>query len=583
MAIYPLFGFDFDEGQDLDDSLYFDSESDAQSVVVSEMLIEPPSFSYTFQDVWDHTIVESDDLVFSGVSPIDLSPLVPDKFLKSQTMLDLLAALNIEIGIWIKDIFDIQYLHDPNTVGEDNIAHLAKLISLTFIEPENSSEAELRRQLIEATQWYRIKGTYGCMNYVAGLSGLEVNLYDMYADGGWFYVVDSLANQVVTNDQQTIIDHDRNPYEEPFIEVGWFGAKYEEENPPGVPDTYFKTPHFVLEMVLNRYYSTTPSPVELIENYVSGFDYGETLSNLPLVPGTVKVYVSIGGESNIQVAVDNGAGVIASIPLSTYSVSGTVNYATGDVGINIAPGLTILDRVIVEYQAYSDWYLWQDGMFSKMGKMVEQVRPINTVPHFRCLLNGATTDDGSIQTIPETNVKTKVLTSWTIPRKYFDDGWKFDKEVWAVSHAYILEDRVSHGGFVYTCIQAHTSAPEDEPGVGVDWALFWLVNDVYFDQSFDSFLASITLFKVGTGNVGGDPGLALSNVVYAPGWPITSYEVVSGSVIFNMEIPAALEYSQLTEIGLFLSDGTTMVVSATMPAVDKTADIALKIVFTIGS
>lgn len=576
-----------------DKDMYFDMESDAQSNAVITTNVGPEwmeevtedNFSYVFNDFWDITAVESDEILFEGVAPIDLSPLVPDKFLKSQTMMDLLAALNIEVGIWIKNIYDLQYLHDPNTVGEDYIQYLADLIGLTFIEPETSTASDLRQQLLEATNWYKIKGTYGCMSYIAGLSGLAVNIYDMYSSGGWSNVIDTATDQVVTNDYHRVTNNDITPYVEPFAETTWFGAKYEEENPPGIPENYFKTPHFVMEMVLSRYYPGNDATQQLVANYSTGFDYGTTFTSLPIVPNSIRISLSLNGASGILVGQDDGSGNITSSPESTYSIDGSINYVTGAIGVTLSPTIGSLDRLIVTYHSYSSWYLWHDNLFSRMGKMVEQVRPVNTVPHFRCLLNARTDDTGDITTIPETQVRTKVLTSWVIPRRYFDENWEFDKLVWALTDVYEVDDRVTHGLFAYVCIEPHTADASNEPGTGVDWETYWIRSDVYFDQSLDAFLSSITRFKVGTGNIGGDPGDALVNIVSPEpmGFPITSFVSSSGIVTFTMEIPKEYEYSNLTEIGLFQEDGSTMVISTTMPAVDKTAGIALKIVFTIGS
>lgn len=44
---------------------------------------------------------------------------------------------------------------------------------------------------------------------------------------------------------------------------------------------------------------------------------------------------------------------------------------------------------------------------------------------------------------------------------------------WLVDQAYVVEDRVVQGGYVWECILGHTSSPTSEPGVGVDFETYW--------------------------------------------------------------------------------------------------------------
>lgn len=53
-------------------------------------------------------------------------------------------------------------------------------------------------------------------------------------------------------------------------------------------------------------------------------------------------------------------------------------------------------------------------------------------------------------------------------------------DAWAVDTAYVVDDTVEHGGSVYVCILAHTSADPagaDEPGTGADWEDYWRLAD----------------------------------------------------------------------------------------------------------
>jgi hypothetical protein len=93
--------------------------------------------------------------------------------------------------------------------------------------------------------------------------------------------------------------------------------------------------------------------------YDSFYPYGGILDAIPVLEGSVRVFV---GEE--QVAVDtgtpdssgNGAFVNQS---SLYTITGVVNYATGYVGLNISP--TPAEDVIIRYQQDKDGDIVVDG------------------------------------------------------------------------------------------------------------------------------------------------------------------------------------------------------------------------------
>lgn len=75
---------------------------------------------------------------------------------------------------------------------------------------------------------------------------------------------------------------------------------------------------------------------------------------------------------------------------------------------------------------------------------------------------------------------------------------------WVISTSYSVDDDVKHTGaglHIYRCIQAHTSAASNEPGVGVDWALYW-------EQLSDSVMTGIPVFAVG--EIGGQPTVGVN-------------------------------------------------------------------------
>jgi len=64
-------------------------------------------------------------------------------------------------------------------------------------------------------------------------------------------------------------------------------------------------------------------------------------------------------------------------------------------------------------------------------------------------------------------------------------------------------------------------------------------------------------------------GLVESNIIY------------SDRVEINFVVPAANVQNGITELGLFLDDGTTMVAEATFPSIQKIVDVELRVKFII--
>lgn len=632
--IYSLFGISFDEGRKLDPTSqslpewFFDTEQASSVVaVVSASLgkprpfqaIDSPAWVYSRQEFWDVQVVSSMEVDFFGVAPIDLFPLVPDKFLKSQTMVDLLSCLNVEIGTWIRDISDLTFLRDPYSVGEEYISYLADLIGLKFVDVDNASIEDKRRQLIDAISWYKIKGTYASFDYIASLSGLSLNIYDLYSDSGSGWVVANDGSWVMSNSGLQVSTGDVDPYEV-FVETPWFMASYEEELPHGtaagisgevqgtgtsgtldksyqvpntltlirgvetyteittgilqsdyagtgtvdylgnwtvsgwtgtgviyaaysyypnqVPEHYFKTPHFVLEIKLDTY-KTTATSKSLVLGYDSNGDYGATLDAI-VSKQSVNVYA--GGN---RVAIDNGSGGFTNTG-TFYSVSGVLDYISGAIGVTITPALPATTSVSVTYGV--DEYLWKDEMFTKTSQLIERSRPINTVARTRCLLEATGVEGSVVTTNPQSHVASIVTTSWDIERKYFDEN-----------------------------------TPK--------WYLDTYPSGTYrFDQAMEAFLSTITKFQFGAGHKGVPPhsSFTLEDPFAFIGDVDPVVRNTDGSLTFNMVIPnndpdtlEPLIFTGISELVLISSAGNVVVIGLTFPDTDKTEDLALKIKVTI--
>jgi len=87
---------------------------------------------------------------------------------------------------------------------------------------------------------------------------------------------------------------------------------------------------------------------ELLSGYNSTYDWAETVTALPVLAGSVEIYID-----DTQIAVDDGAGGFTPVS-STYVISGLVNYTTGFVGVTFSPTASTGSTVYVRYQQDED-------------------------------------------------------------------------------------------------------------------------------------------------------------------------------------------------------------------------------------
>ena len=63
---------------------------------------------------------------------------------------------------------------------------------------------------------------------------------------------------------------------------------------------------------------------------------------------------------------------------------------------------------------------------------------------------------------------------WDLLVEKGDEGDSYTwKGQWLISTPYSVRDCVKNNGDGYTCIAVNTSSADDEPGVGIDWAIYW--------------------------------------------------------------------------------------------------------------
>lgn len=210
-----------------------------ESFVVENMEVEDSLAAqrYIYREIRDEVITYIDDFIESYSDYVNLILLVPDKFRSSLVLQQLLYEFGVEAGTWLGKILDLQGMLDSHSVGDDYIQKLADLVGLTIIVGDTTTLLEKRRQLVEVINWYKMKGTYKALRYIAYLLNLNLSFWDMY-----------------TNDYVN------------FVQQPWFVGNSETDNPGGLTSDYYKSPHLGIDVLLNQVYGTSPSTYLFIES-----------------------------------------------------------------------------------------------------------------------------------------------------------------------------------------------------------------------------------------------------------------------------------------------------------------------------
>jgi len=248
-----LFALNFDMGWDFDDGFHFDTGSTGGFDIESE--VDYGSIRFEYNEIGDCVIDSEVSIDVNYTKFVDLLPLVPEKFRSSAVLQGYLYAEGIFVGIWLSKIDDIRYMLDPNRVGETYIGYLADLINVTLKSDVDSTILDLRRQVLNAVDWYKMKGTYGALDVITYMYQIDVTIYDMY-----------------TNDYIN------------FYTTDWYVGD-EGVNPTGFDSTYYKSPHFGVEVLLDRNRGTDSTPKLWESDYLDGFrEYIEETRPINTVP-----------------------------------------------------------------------------------------------------------------------------------------------------------------------------------------------------------------------------------------------------------------------------------------------------------
>lgn len=165
-----------------------------------------------------------------------IKTLVPNKFRNATRVYDYLDA----IGQWLDEnaqakLDGLLNLVDVRTVPDSYLQNLADCIGLQLNQSIASSDVDLRHQIENAVDWYKIKGTYRAITVILYTVQLSANVYDLYS-----------------------LDYQN------FVRMYWFSLGVDDPTQFQVyPNTWvagmYKTPHFDIEVNLLLVFGTNPT------------------------------------------------------------------------------------------------------------------------------------------------------------------------------------------------------------------------------------------------------------------------------------------------------------------------------------
>lgn len=156
--------------------------------------------------------------------------LIRGRLFTEQQEFPLDSNVTLFVPLTVKEILDkidsLTKNYNPYTCPQEYLQNLASLIGAVLRSSEQASANERRAELLMVTDWYKVKGTYQSIAALEAVSNLRFKLFDMY-----------------TQDYTT------------FKMVDWYVKTINgAANPPGLAQTYYKSPHFGLYIWLDIVY-----------------------------------------------------------------------------------------------------------------------------------------------------------------------------------------------------------------------------------------------------------------------------------------------------------------------------------------
>jgi hypothetical protein len=303
-------GVGISSGLSLDGGFHLDAQITNIVTVTSDIDICP--VIYKAKEILSLAINFKSKIIENYSNSIDLMELVPLKFRDSILLQDFLNVTGFSVGFWVSRINDIEKLLDKYSVMGTYISYLADLIGLEVLLKENEENIDLqkKKQLNQVIDWYKTKGTYTSLNYVAYVLNLNVSMKCMY-----------------TQD-----------YFE-FIPVDWYAGDL-NSNPPGLDSSYYKSPHLGVEVILNKKYGSDSEAYLFVASMYNNLEkYLESIRPINVV---VRFLLLLS-----PLTYDNG---------QTYTVE-------GDIKACVCGDWEIVSKYLDEQYVYSDGWALDDGEY----------------------------------------------------------------------------------------------------------------------------------------------------------------------------------------------------------------------------
>lgn len=595
---------------------------------------------YSANEILTISIQTNLDTIESYANFIDLMPLIPEKFRNSTVLQQFTDVANLNVGKWLGYTHDTQYLLDPYNVGEDYLQYLADLIGLEFVINTSTTSEDKRGQLEQAIDWYKSKGTYQALLRIGYVLGVALDAYDLYTEDyitfvrePWFAGREGinppdLATGTAWSQYDKMVLHLNNNYLDATgtkapgnINVSFSNTIYKFGDYScyfNGTNAYISTAAIDSSWDINNNKFTLDCQVYLLSlplnqsmvfiarwKPITGgrsfwFGYNNTTQQLQFfwsldgtsvkflsadwtpklntwyhvqvardgsdiamavegkrlsidletsdtilstdsiyAPSTNKILtlgasLTAGGTpANFfngymdEVRIQNGAAARMfdfDPPTKPYSAS-TRYYKSPHLGIDI-----ILNKV---YGTDPDTYLFKAQTYIDLLTYVEKIRPVNVVAHYYLDLYPIVDETGTV-TVVGGNIKTIAFAPWAYTKTNFD-------------------------------------------GVDSEASNF---NDGthFFDYTDDLFLQTFNKWQLGTGNKNISPdtsGFSLENVVLSGN--VDKIDVYSDRAEFEILVPSNVTQTGISELGIFLSNNTTLKIASTFPDIDIVSGVGLRI------
>lgn len=183
-------------------------------------------------------------------------------------------------------------------------------------------------------------------------------------------------------------------------------------------------------------------------------------------------------------------------------------------------------------------HLWRPSLFTGISDYIEKTRPVNTVPNYQLLSQHIAFEDGGISIIEDSEVATQIVGTWEYSKIFFDEK---------SSAAIYFDEDESNGD------------PLNR-----------------FDSSFEDFINSIDVWKLGTGG----KDLTSSYIVHeiSPivlSGSLSTPDIYADRIEFKFSVDSATIQGDINELGLFKSAGDELIVMSTFPSIHKGAGTRL--------